>query len=120
WKARTRTARQRFGTSSRLVLAASLLGFVAVGAFLFHQTTVVNRYVPTDLAKERRADYERKYRQYKDLPQPKITDVRVEVDIHPHERRVDVRGHYVVRNGSDRPIADLHVRVPTDVTLVEA
>ncbi len=120
WKPRTRTALQRFGLPSRAVLAASLLGFAAVGAFLFHQTTVLNRYVPSDLAKERRADYERRYRQYKDLPQPKIADVRVDMDIHPHERRVDVRGHYVLRNKTDQPITDLHVRVPADVTLVEA
>lgn len=120
WMSRMRTARQRFGLPSRMVLAASLLAFAAVGVFLFRQTTVLNRYVPGDVAKEQRADYERKYRQYLGLAQPRITDVRIDMDLFPHQRKVDVRGHYLLRNKGTQPITDLHVRVPPELTMVEA
>jgi ABC-2 type transport system permease protein len=118
WKERSRIARQRFHLPSRSLIAISLLGFVGIGAWIFYNTNVVNDYVPRDLAKHRRADYEKHYRQYKDLPQPRIADVKVEVDIYPSSRKVDVRGHYVLVNKSEGPISDLHVLLPTDIKLV--
>jgi ABC-2 type transport system permease protein len=118
WRERTRIARQRFFIPSRVLLTLSLLGFVTLGGWIFYNTNVINKYVPSDVAKARKADYERQYRQYKELPQPKITDVKVDVDIFPHERKVDMRGHYVIANKTDQPISDLHVRVPPDVTVV--
>jgi ABC-2 type transport system permease protein len=120
WKQRSRIARERFHTPSRVLLAMSLIAFVALGGWIFYNTNVLNRYVPTDLANERRADYEKRYRQYKDLPQPRIADVRADVDIYPHERRVEVRGHYKLVNRSTSPITDLHVRLPLEVKLVAA
>jgi ABC-2 type transport system permease protein len=118
WKGRTRIARQRLDAPARALLAAALLGFVMLGGWIFYNANVINRYVPGDVAKQEKADYEKHYRQYKDLPQPKITDVKVDVDIYPHDRRIDASGHYVLANKSGQPIADLHVRLPADVKLV--
>ena len=119
WRERTRIARERFRAPSRAVLASALVAFAAIGAWNYYNTNIVNRYVPGDLAKQRQAEYEKLYRQYKDLPQPKITDVRTDVDFFPHEHRVDVRGHYALKNKTDKPISDLHVRLPLDWKPVE-
>ncbi|HEX3896130.1 MAG TPA: M1 family aminopeptidase, partial [Rudaea sp.] len=118
WRERTRTARQRFRAPARALLAASLIGFVVLGVWIFYNTNVINRYIPRDVAKQNSADYEKKYRQYKNLPQPKITDVNVNVDIYPHDRRVEIDGKYVLLNKTDKPVENLHVRVPTEVKVV--
>ena len=101
-----RAARRKAGASARaspvsasarrprIALALSAGRFLRLGAWIFYNTNVINRYVPDDLAKERKADYEKHYRQYKDLPQPRITDVKIDIDIYPPARHVDVRGHY--------------------------
>ncbi|HSE12987.1 MAG TPA: hypothetical protein VLB69_10165, partial [Rudaea sp.] len=120
WRERSRIALARFRAPSRALFAAALLAFVAIGGWIYYNTNVINRYVPGDVAKRRQADYETLYRKYKDLPQPKITDVRVDVDMFPHERRVEVRGHYALANKTGQPISDLHVRLPTEMTLVSA
>jgi len=112
WKERSRIARQRFGTTPRALLAASLLAFAGLGGWIYYNTNVINRYVPGDTAKRQQADYEKLYRRYLDLPQPKITDVKVDLDLYPHDRRVDVRGHYVLANKTDKAISDLHMRLP--------
>lgn len=118
WKERTRIARQRFGAPARLLAGASVLGFCVLGAWIFYNTNIINKYVPRDLAKERQADYEKHYRQYKGLPQPRITDVNIAMDMFPSQRRLEVRGHYVLANKTDAPISDLHVLLPTDMKLV--
>ena len=118
WRDRTRTARQRFRAPARLLAAASVVGFCVLGAWIFYNTNVLNRYVPNDLAKAHKADYEKHYRQYKGLPQPRITDVNIAMDMYPAARRVDVRGHYVLVNKTDAPISDLHVLMPLEWKLV--
>jgi ABC-2 type transport system permease protein len=118
WAERSRIARQRFRAPARLLASAALLGFIAIGSWIFYNTTVINHYIPRDLAKQRKADYEKHYRQYKDLPQPRITDVNIAMDLFPSSRRVEIRGHYVLANKTDAPITDLHVLTATELKLV--
>lgn len=120
WAERGRIARARFGLPSRALLASALGAFALVGAWIFYNTNVLNDYLPGDLAKERKADYEKLYRRYKDLPQPRIVDEKFDVDIYPDERRVAVRGHYQLVNRSSVPIRDLHMRLALEQRLVEA
>lgn len=115
WQERARIARQRFQTPAQLLGAAAFIGFAGLGAWIFYNTNVINRYVPDDLAKQQKADYEKHYRQYKDLPQPRITDVKVDVDFFPTAHRVDVRGHYTLVNKSGGPVSDLHMLLPIDM-----
>jgi ABC-2 type transport system permease protein len=117
-KERSRVAGQRFGVPSRVLLATSLVAFFALGAWIFYNTVVINRYIPSDVANRQRADYEKRYRQYKDLAQPRIADVKADVDIYPHERRVDIRGHYTLVNRTASAIRDLHVQLPVEMKLV--
>ena len=67
WRERSRTARERFRGPARALVAVSVIGFIALGVWIFYNTNVLNRYVPSDVAKQNSADYEKKYRQYKDL-----------------------------------------------------
>jgi len=118
WKERARIAGQRFGMPSRVLIATSLLGFAGLGTWIFYNTNVLNRYVPGDLAKEQKADYEKHYRQYKDLPQPRIASVNVDLDIYPKAHRVDVRGHYMLVNKTGGPINEVHMLLPIEMQVV--
>ncbi len=118
WKERKRIAAQRFRAPSRMLIAASLFGFAGLGAWIFYNTNVLNRYVPEDLAKAQKAGYEKHYRRYMGLPQPRITAVHVDLDIYPKAHRVDVRGHYTLVNKTQQPITDLHMTLPVDMRLV--
>ncbi|GAB3506498.1 M1 family aminopeptidase [Pseudoxanthomonas daejeonensis] len=114
---RLRQARARLRGPALATLAASLLLFAGLGGWIFYNTNVLNDYVPGDVAEQRAADYEKAYRQYKDLPQPRIAAIRADVDIFPEERRVEIRGAYRLENRTDKPIAELHVATNTDVEM---
>jgi ABC-2 type transport system permease protein len=111
WRDRVRQARARFRWPQRIAVIAGLAAFAALGAWIFHNTNRVNEYVPGDLAIARQAEYEKTYRVYRDLAQPRISDIRADVDIHPERRRVVVRGHYRLVNPHAEPISELHVEL---------
>jgi ABC-2 type transport system permease protein len=113
-----RTARERFReTAPRVALATSLTAFAALGAWIFYNMNVLNRYVPGDLQKERMADYEKSYREYKDMAKPHITSVRADVDIYPEQRSVAIRGTYSLENRTSQPISELHVSLDPSITV---
>ena len=115
WKARLKIAGDRFRGPIRVAIPALLLGFAAVGAWIFYNTNVLNEYLPSDKGEARQADYEKKFRQYKDVALPRVTDVNVDVDIYPGERRVEARGRYTLINNTTEPLLDLHVSIPRRV-----
>src|ERR1700739_4263865 len=82
WRNRLRLARARLSTASVVGLVVCAVLFVATGAYIYYNTHILNTYLSTFRIQEHRAQYELKYKQYQDLPQPRITDVRVNVDLY--------------------------------------
>jgi len=115
WRARTALARRRMAGAPGAALALCVLAFAASGAWIFHNTNQLNRYEAKDEGFDKQARYEKLYRKYKGLPQPKITDVRAAVDIYPAERRVAVRASYVMQNKSAAPIDTLRFQTNPEV-----
>ena len=101
-----------------IVFGVVLSTWVGLGIWVFWNTNIVNQYVTADDALDWQADYERRYGQYKDLPQPRITSIKVDLDIYPGQRRAVARGHYDLINRSNTAITDIHVALNnTDVQL---
>ena len=115
WRGRARLALARLKGGAGVALALGVAGFIASGAWIFYNTNVLNKYVPSDVAMDRQADYEKNYRKYKDLPQPRITDVRADVDIYPEQRRVAIRGHYLLENKTAQPLGELRIQFNPDI-----
>ena len=112
WRDRLKTARLRArSTTLRATLASALLVFIGLGGWIYYNNDILNHHVPGDLAKQQAADYEKSFRKYLDLPQPRITDIRADVDIFPETRSVTIRGHYAMQNKSNQPITQLHVTI---------
>ncbi len=118
WRVRGLLAAQRLKGGAGVALALSLAGFVATGGWIYYNTNVLNHYVPGNEQMDRQASYEKKYRQYKGQPQPRVTEVQARVDIFPAERRVMIDGHYRLVNKHATPIDTLYVQVVPDVETV--
>ena len=114
---RLRLARQRLRGPLGPATALAALAFVGVGGYLFWNTNVRNEYLSPDDTLDLQAEYERDYKQYRNLPQPKIIASQVDVDLHPETRTMRARGTYRVRNPHTTPITDLHVGMIDDQAL---
>jgi len=85
-----------------------LLGGTSGGVF-YYNTHVVNKFRTAEQNRYRSAEYERRYKKYQRLAQPKVTAVDAEVDIYPERRSFSGRGYYTLVNHTDKPIDEVHV-----------
>lgn len=117
-KERLALARQRLRGGLRVALGIAIVAFVSVGAFLFWNTNVRNDFVSPEAQLDLQARYERDYKQFEHLPQPKIIASSSDVDLRPETQsmRADVR--YRVRNPHAAPIRDVHITMAEDKALV--
>ncbi len=114
---RLRKARKRMTRRSVAAFAAILLGFVLVGSWIFYNTNVLNTYWTNNSIEGLRATYEQRYKHYDGLAQPKVTAVRLDVDIYPDSRTVDIRGHLRLVNKTNVEIDKLHVLTDPNVII---
>lgn len=111
-------ARARVSTPVVGIAAASLVAFVALGGWIFYNTNVLNVYETATDAQRRQADYEKSYKRFADEPQPKIVDVKVDVDLYPREQRVRMQGHYALTNKGDAPVEVVQLNFAAGQALV--
>jgi aminopeptidase N len=74
---------------------------------------VLNDYQTNSVGRKIRADYEKTYKSYQSFSQPRITAIKLDVDIHPGDRRIDTKGIYQLLNKTDQPVKSVLVNLPT-------
>lgn len=113
-RTRLALARQRLGGASLAVAVGALAAAVALGAFVFYNTNVLNEYTTSYEREKEQARYERAYKVREKLPQPRITGVKIDVDLQPETSGVDFRGTYALANETGQPISEVDVLLPTE------
>jgi ABC-2 type transport system permease protein len=116
WSWRTYLAYRRFDAPRRLITGVALAAFVAIGGFIFYNTNVLNTYRPRKATELLQVRYEREYKKYLAMPQPRITSVRFNADIHPQQRTIAFTGHYDIANTTANPIDTVLVGVQESLT----
>jgi ABC-2 type transport system permease protein len=84
--------------------------FISSGFYIFYNTNILNDYANSDEQKEWQADYEKKFKQYEFLNQPRIVESNLKVELYPKTRDYTVEGYYWLRNKSEEPISDIHIQ----------
>jgi len=113
--ARLTLARQRFRGPARLAAASAAALIVSLGGFVFYNTNVLNHYDDPDEIAARSAEYERRYKRFRDAPEPSLVEARLRVELYPAERAAEIRGTFRFVNRTARPIDSLHVLPSPDV-----
>jgi ABC-2 type transport system permease protein len=108
-KNRLRAARHRFsGATTTVALGASGL-IVTIGSFIFYNTNVLNEYLTGSNINERKAEYERRYGQYRNIPQPQLKATKLNIELYPDNQQVRINGTYTLTNDNDLPVDSIHM-----------
>jgi ABC-2 type transport system permease protein len=107
-RSRVRLALQR---APRLAPAALLFALIAAaaGSWYFYNTHVLNEYLDSKARRDIQAEYERKFKQYENLLQPKVTAVDATINIYPERRSFDGSVRMTLENKTGQPIPQIHI-----------
>lgn len=115
WKERFSNARLEWRQYRTFGLGAIVL-WLGVGGWTFYNTQVLNQYVTNEVRENRQMKYEQRYKQYEGRYQPRVYDVKYDIDLYPETRTLHVNGRFKTRNIYDKPIDTLFVNVPRNGT----
>lgn len=104
-------------SQARFVLPVALLAFILIGSFVYYNTNILNTYRTKKQTRDFKSEYELKYSKYKDYPQPRITDVKINADLFPEDLKFDIRGNFQLTNKTDVPIDTIHLRTNPYITI---
>ena len=110
-------ARRRFvGRTKRAAIGAGA-AFVGLGGFIFYNTNVLNVYRTRTAERELRVTYEKKYKRYETMAQPRIAGVTIAVDLEPDRQGFEARGTYLLRNTSAMPVDTVIVSILEELVI---
>jgi hypothetical protein len=87
-----------------------LLAFITIGSVVFYNTNILNRYWTNAEATAFRVAYEKELKQFEYIPQPKLVDVNLQLELYPSKRDYTVEGYYILKNTNTEDITAIHIQ----------
>jgi hypothetical protein len=109
WKFRFRQASQRFSGGLLIAAFLSIVAFLGSGVWIYYNTKVLNTVLGEDDTDKLAVDYEKSYKKFEHLPQPRVVDVNYNIDIFPERRAGTMQGDQIIQNKTDKPISEIHL-----------
>lgn len=113
-KVRWKSGKLRLNRGIVAMALGSIVLFVSSGFYIYYNTNVLNEYNTSDKVEEQRAEYEKKFKKYEFIPQPRIVETNLKVDLYPYERDFVAEGYYWLKNKTDQVIKDIHIQQSAD------
>ncbi|HPE18815.1 MAG TPA: M1 family aminopeptidase [Tenuifilaceae bacterium] len=116
---RVKVARQQLSKPFRYALTIVIAGFILSAGYVVYNTTVLNHFFTQKQREKIVVEYEKNYKKYQNIPQPKIKAANLNVDIYPNERDVFIKGELLLKNETGFPIDSVHFVLDSDVKLTD-
>ncbi len=97
----------KWSRSSIIGLITSIIAFGGVGYYIYYQTNVVDEQISSKQMEQRLVEYEKTYKTYQSMSQPRIVDVNLVVDLFPEDFRMESHGYYLLTNKTSQAIDTL-------------
>lgn len=114
FSARWRLANNRFTKTSGMLLVFFSLIWIGCGAFIYFNVSVLNKYLTNDEVIEQGVAFEKKYKKYEFMAQPKITALKVNMDLFPDKRSAIALGQFIIVNKTNQDIDSIMLEHNSD------
>jgi len=105
-------AGRRLKGPAAFILAGALACAAALGGWIFYNTNVLNPFLGKTELEKREVAFEKTFQGVTRLPLPIVTDVRLKVDLYPHDLRFASSGTFTLKNATTAPITQLYLDSP--------
>jgi ABC-2 type transport system permease protein len=95
--------------------------FVATASWAFYNTRMLHAPTGESGQKDRQAEYEKNYKRYATLAQPRAQSASYSVDFYPEKQELTLKGEQLLKNTSGHAIQEVHLNLArnfdTDVAI---
>ncbi|WP_347925917.1 M1 family aminopeptidase [Pontimicrobium sp. SW4] len=107
---RLRASKYRLSKPLFKLVSVVCLAFITIGSFIFYNTNILNTYWTNSDATDFRVAYEKELKQFEYIPQPKLIDVNLQLELYPETRDYKVEGYYILKNTNSEDIKSIHIQ----------
>ena len=118
-KERLSIAKKRLNVKIIIPMFIFLFGFIGIGYAIYWHNNIMEPYYSAKETELQQVEFEQKYKKFEKYPQPRITDVNVEMNIFPYEYNYDATVKYIVQNKSDKPIDSIFINYRKNVKYIK-
>ena len=90
--------KNRFTYGNFGLILVGLLLFVGIGSFIYKKTNIDQPFLTSKMREERTANFEKSYKKFQYIAQPRIVDIKLNIDLFPDKRNIDGIGKYILEN----------------------
>ena len=109
WRTRFELLKQRFtGNASKGILALGIATLL-MGSYIFYNTNIKGDFQTPYQRELETVRYEKEYKKYENIQQPKITDVLLQADLYPESGDFHANGTFTMQNLSSSPIDLIYI-----------
>lgn len=108
-KVRFRRSKENLTKSLYISISICLIGFLSIGSYIYWFDNIKNDRKSSKERELTKVEWENKYSKYQGIPQPRITDANINVEIYPETKDFKIDGNYIIKNKSNVPIDSLHI-----------
>lgn len=107
FKERLQLMRERFDRRTRLFAVGFLILFLAIGSFIYYNVSYLNDFLLQSENENRAVIYEKSLKHFEKLPLPKVTGIKMFVDLYPDKQRAFIKSFVSLKNKTNRPIEEM-------------
>lgn len=107
---RLKISKQRISKPLFIFGSVITMLFILLGSLIFYNTNVLNKYWASSEVTEFRVGYEKTLKEFEYLPQPKIVNVNLKVELYPSKRNYTAEGYYILKNTNDIAMSEVHIQ----------
>jgi ABC-type transport system involved in multi-copper enzyme maturation permease subunit len=113
FKTRLKVSKLRLSRPMLTFAMVTLFSFIGTGCYVYYNTNVINTYTTTEQEEMLQVEYEKTLKQFQNLPQPRIVESNLKVEIYPYERDFEAEGYFWLKNKTNASIQDIHIQENT-------
>ena len=95
---------RRFDKKTRWIVAVILPAFLAVGCYIYYNVSYLNEFLTKSEKEDRAIIYEKTLKYFQDMPLPKVTCIKMHVELFPGKKQEFVNAKVTIVNKNHQPI----------------
>ena len=107
FKERLQLVRERFDRKTRLFTGGFLILFLATGSFIYYNVSYLNNFLLQSENERRAVLYEKTLKHFGKLPLPKVTGIKMFVDLYPDKQQAFIKSFVTLKNKTNRSIEEI-------------